>query len=191
MLAKVVAEAQRHLREHPFDALHSVSHARQVWKNCLWIIKREGLKDLDMEALQIAAWWHDVQRDSEKHDWLKKALSDHGSAPEFTEKVVGIINGHSFEQPQSSTESEVLYDADKLEYLSIDRVITLAKAKNNRMIGDDRFEYYKKAWAQRIQKVRQNIHFDSVKKRFENRYRKFLDFIKNDPVLASISSSML
>jgi HD superfamily phosphodiesterase len=188
--AEIRELAQRYLAEHPFDALHSVAHHAKVWENCQWIVGQERL-EVDLVTLEIAAWWHDVERGSEEHSLLRQGLTNLGIEPEFIEKIVGIINGHSYGQEQTSLEGKVLYDADKLEYLSLERVDTLVTAFKNGAIPQDRFDYYKKGWAKRIPNVRGKINFESTRKKFEEELVIFMEHAQKEPLLAEMLSPVI
>ena len=169
MIPEIVRRAKVHLEENPYDSLHGVLHHQAVWENCLWIIDKEKL-GVDVEALEIAAWWHDVERGSETNDLFLRDADSFGFPDELKNKVVSIINEHSFEQKQTLLESKVLYDADKLEYLSplrLEQLLELYRTGNS--MDSKRLEHYKKEWGRRINVVRNNLHFDSTRQEFEKR----------------------
>ncbi len=190
MLAEIIATARKRLAENPFDALHGVEHHQNVWNNCEWIIEKEGLSP-DLDVLQIAVWWHDVERDSEEFPQMKRTLRDAGASDEFIGKVLAAVSTHSFGHTQDILEGKILYDADKLEYLSINRVKELLRIRKQGQMGEARFEYYQKTWAKRLKQVPKSLHFESSKTRFQEDLRKFLEFAQTQPTLESMISSML
>lgn len=190
MLPEIIASAQRHLTESPFDTLHAVSHHQQVWDNCNWIVEQEGLNP-DMEVLEVAAWWHDVERGSDGFTLMQETLRQLGAKEEFIGKVLGAVGSHSFGQNQETLEGKILYDADKLEYLSVDRLKALLALREQKGMGKKRFNYYKEAWAERINGVRGSFHFDSASKKFEKDLKKFLKFARKDPRLRSFTLAVI
>jgi len=190
MLPELISQAKRYLAESPFDSLHASSHHQKVWENSLWIASEEGL-EVDLDALQVAAWWHDIERGSDDFNLLRQALESVGATPEFKEKVFTIIINHSFGQNQESLEAKVLYDADKLEYLSVERVENLLRDFKNGEMNQERVEYYKREWAGRIKLVRKSLHFHSSKKRFDDELVKFVEFCQSNPALAEFISGVL
>ena len=64
---RLLAQAREELTTRPFDEAHGLSHHQAVWENCQLIIEAEHLRDgVDMDALEIAAMWHDVQRSEDQ-----------------------------------------------------------------------------------------------------------------------------
>ncbi len=178
----LVFEAQRHLVAHPFDCIHAVDHHISVANNAQVIILREGLSArIDQPALMVALHWHDVEKDSEDHNLLREKMQLNGANEMFIEKVIGIINCHSFGHTQIGLEAKVLYDADKLDYLSIPRLKTLLGARNKGEITEERFIYYKQAWTSRIMAVKGTLHFSYTKKRFRTDLKKLAEFMEKTP----------
>lgn len=190
MLTEVIAEAQKRLTEKPFDALHGVEHHQSVWNNCEWIIEQEDLSP-DLDVLRVAAWWHDVERNSETFPQMKRTLRDFGASDEFVDKVLAAVSTHSFGHTQDILEGKILYDADKLEYLSINRVKELLRTREQGQMDEERFDYYQKAWAKRIKNLSGSLHFESSKTRFREDLRKFIEFARTEPTLEPMIASML
>jgi hypothetical protein len=190
MFREIIRNAQEHLTEHPFYALHAIDHHANTWKNCLWIIGKEKLT-VDKRNLKIAAWWHDVERNDEKCLLLKQTMSELRFRNEEIEKVTDIINGHTYGREQVSLESKVLYDADKLEYVSEKRVETLLNLFKDGYISDARFKDYKKTWSERIKNVKSNLHFFSSKDLFDRKLAVLIEHAKTNSLLADMVEAVI
>jgi HD superfamily phosphodiesterase len=187
-----VQEAQRYLLVHPFDCIHGIDHHEAVADNCQAIILREGLSSkIDQPALMVAVHWHDVQKDSENHDFLREIMQLGGANKTFTEKVIGIISCHSFGHFQIGLEAKILYDADKLDYLSISRLKTLLDSRNKGEMTEERFDYYKQAWKSRIVSVQKTLHFKYTKKRFKEDLKELIKFMKETPQVEDMADNLM
>ena len=75
MTVKILIKEAKKALLTPFDTVHDERHHLLVWENCRKIVKEEKL-DVDMEALEVAAMWHDVERDEEDETKLLKEAFD-------------------------------------------------------------------------------------------------------------------
>lgn len=174
---KIILEAKKHLQEHPFDSIHALNHHRSVWNYCLRIIKKENLT-VNLDLLKIAAWWHDVERNEEECTLLRGAMTELKYQDQHINKVVEIINGHSWGKKQLCIEAKVLYDADKLEYVSSSRLFTLIEDYRKGNLTQERYDYYLKAWTGRIKSVSGKLNFDYSNILFEHKLKRFVLFSK-------------
>jgi len=173
--------ARETILKDPYDEGHNVFHHTLVYQNCLQIINAEKLENIDEEALLVAAMWHDWQRPNNLEEVnkfredLKNIFVESDIDEEFFERVWEIIAHHSFGEEQQSIEQKVLFDADKLEYLNIERfigIIFLAREGNFSM---ERVEKYKAAFANRIPIVKNSLNFEYSKIIFQERIAMLLD----------------
>ncbi len=190
---KLVKLAQVELKNNPFDIVHDERHHRTVWSNCQKIIAEEDLHDIDTKSLEISAWWHDVQRDAKDETaLLKHKMRDLGLSQNNQEKIIQIVESHSYGNQQTSTEARILFDADKLEYVSAERVQILIKAYEQGKMDEKRFQYYVGKWKERILAVREQIHFSSTKIEFERRLKDIVALAeKNEKLKGFIEGVML
>ncbi len=72
-------------------------------------------------------------------------MKEAGFDDEFVVKMVDLINEHSFGDTQKTLAGTVLWAADKIEYLSIDRS---KKATNE--LPKEKLDEYVKIWGERI-----------------------------------------
>ncbi|MBN1332069.1 hypothetical protein JW978_04270 [Candidatus Dojkabacteria bacterium] len=172
----IINEAKKLLQENPLDAGHDLSHHERVNELALDIAKQIGDKKLDLDVLEIASMWHDVQLKEglDLSDYLKARLYELKFGERFTAKVAECIRSHSFNQDPELLEAQILYDADKLDTLSIERGRKVAKSLLNRDMDGARKQIYinvGKAW---IKEMRQKLHFDVTKRIYDERVKTIL-----------------
>ncbi|MBP7774250.1 hypothetical protein KA078_00500 [Candidatus Woesebacteria bacterium] len=120
MQSNSISTAQQLLLDHPFDIYHDIFHHYKVWENSRKITFIEKLK-VDTNPLDIACWWHDIFKGEKDNSLLIKTLSDTNIDTDTLDTAIAIINQHSFGEEQTLLESKILYDADKIEYISLTR----------------------------------------------------------------------
>jgi HD superfamily phosphohydrolase YqeK len=191
MIKKIIKRAKElHLKD-PGDAAHNLAHHQAVAANCEWIVKQEGLNSkVDINALLLAAWWHDLKRDlpQESNRLLRRTLEQAGAGNSFIKKVLAIINEHSFGKQQRSLEARILFDADKVEYVSLQRLkISLNAVKRGKM-SKSLLQQYLKTWRDRITSVRKNMHFLSSKTRFDQKFEEAARYCQDRKGLSFVYS---
>lgn len=182
MFEQVIEEGKRRLKKEPFDAGHDIDHHLAVVLNCVSIIGREKL-NLDtgsLAALQMAAWWHDYKRgeESENDKILTGTMQKWGFGSDAISQVLSIKNSHSYGNNQESQEAQVLFDADKLEYVSTRRYRRIAIAVANGEMSPETFAKYKRTFRERIGNIRDQLHFETSKKMFDKRLQEVATYIK-------------
>jgi len=110
------------------DASHGLLHAGRVVMYSLKIA--DNYLEADQEVIEIAGWWHDVGRIySDKGHQLKSAemaeaeLPDFGYSKDFSREVYKAIVDHSSHAKElpKNIEGKLIKDADKLEFLTLER----------------------------------------------------------------------
>ena len=172
MIDQLIADAQTFLRVSPYDEAHGLDHHQRVWNNIKWIIKQEKLL-VDREALEIAAWWHDVDKGTNNSRKLITALRHHHVPRARIETILTIIYQHSFEDTQTTIEGKILFDADKLEYVSLDRWKKFLTMLQKNPSKQDTMKAYQNAIANRIIPVYQRLYFSATKQLFANDLLQF------------------
>ncbi|MDP2860552.1 MAG: hypothetical protein Q8N98_02450 [bacterium] len=168
----LILEAQRHLVERPYDLVHDITHHARVWGWCLKIVEAEKLK-VNWPVLQVAAWWHDAEgRTGELVEAVKKSLAKHMADKDFTDKVIDLIEEHTFGKTQTSLEAKVLFDADKLEYVTPERFAWFFQALNDGYLNESAYRKYNSDWHSRIKLVPKLLNFSFTKKEFLKMYKK-------------------
>lgn len=173
---KAVKAAQKRLLNNPYDIYHDINHHSSVWNNCLTISFNEKLSP-NFETLEIAAWWHDVFRDKDYLDKLSMALNKSGLGPCQIKEVVSLVGEHSFGKKQTSIETNILYDADKLELVSIPRFKYASLAYEQGLITIEERERYTHRWNEIIEDVENTLHYKFSKSEFKNRLENFLHYL--------------
>ncbi len=173
----VVSAAKNHLLSQPYDIAHDIFHHYKVWENVLLIILKESLS-VDIEKLEIAAWWHDYERGSSEHLVLKNVMEDAGySIKQFT-SIKDLINSHSFNDERSnSEEAKVLFDADKLEYANSGRLMWMGEGILKGLLSPGIGREYGIALDKRIFEVVQTLNYPSTRNMMIQNLTNFIDVL--------------
>jgi len=131
-IERIIEEVKRSLKKKKVQSIsHRTDHFERVWQRAESIAKKimeEQNIVIDMEALKIACWIHDLNESykGKKVNHVKDSMAD-GKAlmlkvgyPENRINVVlGIVSEHSSESIKAPTsiEAKILFDADKLDGL--------------------------------------------------------------------------
>lgn len=178
-LEKIYEVAQKVHEEKPYDAAHDWEHHFAVCKNGLEIIYKENLQDkIDMPVFFAASLFHDLERGSKGHELAVLKMKEVGFDDKFVNKMVDLINEHSFADKQESLAGTVLWAADKIEYVSKDRFIhSLANLSLAKRI------FYKNLWRSRIEDVSkkfENIGLPSANQIFKTKFKELKDYVDNE-----------
>ncbi len=108
------------------DNAHDISHAKRVAANAVLIGGRIGYGDRPF--LSLCAWWHDVGRgtNDEHHEeinarLLRDDLARRGCSAIETGKAYQAVRHHRWSMRPRTIPGRIIYDADKLDFISIDR----------------------------------------------------------------------
>lgn len=165
-IVSIILEAQRQLVLKPVDLAHDITHHYRVYEWSLKINNSEKL-NANEDLLTVCAWYHDLGgRRGENTGLLRDLLSKHTDDNNFINKVIKIIRKHSFGEAQSSLESKILFDADKLEYVNPLRLSWFIKAYREGFLSEKKYKQYKKEWHERIRKVKKMLHFNYSREKF-------------------------
>lgn len=165
-IVSIILEAQKQLVLKPIDLAHDITHHHRVYEWSLKINNSEKL-NANVDLLAVCAWYHDLGgRTGENAKLIKDLINKHTDDKSFIDKVVKIVQEHSFGKTQSSLESQILFDADKLEYVNPFRLLWFLKAHKEQLISEEKYKQYKKEWVERIGGVGKMLHFELSKKQF-------------------------
>lgn len=178
-IEKIYNVAQKVHEETPFDAAHDWNHHLAVGTNGLEIIDREEIQnEIDLPVFIAAAFFHDLERGSTGHDLAVLKMKEAGFSDEFVDKMVDLINEHSFGDTQKTLAGTVLWAADKIEYVSSDRFRhSLANLSLAKRIA------YKKLWRDRIKSVVEKfpkIGLPSANEIFLEKFRDLKEYIEKE-----------
>ena len=129
----------KQLIEEMSDVAHPVSHMKQVLKYSKEIAASE--KDVDMDILEVAIWWHDVGRlhVDEGHakksaEMAKAELNKLDFDKVIIDKVYDAVINHNSSGVPECIEGKILRDADKLDFLNTSRWQNVVDHKQNSTI---------------------------------------------------------
>lgn len=178
---RLVQFAQDYLKESPFDAGHDLEHHARVVGHCKRIVKEEKLT-LDWKALETAAWWHDIERkDLDKNNkLLRNVARENGISMDLADRAIGILNKHSFGNEQDDLESNVLFDADKIEYVSVQRYERVFEAVRQGAMSKEVWNRYKTKLGERIPHIPTMLHFSVSKQIFRDQLAEVQQAVKLD-----------
>ncbi|HYD35743.1 MAG TPA: HD domain-containing protein [Vitreimonas sp.] len=170
----VINTAKTKLLEKPFDIAHDIFHHYKVWENILIIMLQEGL-NLDVDKLEIACWWHDYERGSTEHKILTSTMVGAGYPEDYIEAVKQLINTHSFhDQHSDDDEAKVLFDADKLEYVNMGRLMWMGEGILKGDLDTNQGRKYGHALNERIYQVVQLLHYPTTRLMMANNITNLL-----------------
>jgi len=160
----LIKVAQAKLITSPFDQGHDLVHHYKVWENCFEIIMAEKLIEVDFDNLQLAVWFHDVDRDSKDNPTFLRAAKDFALSNDEITNVLDIMNAHSFSDERSGKlEAKILFDADKVEYIGYSRWLYISNAIKNGDMSLESGLKYAEALNGRMEYVVANINFNRTK----------------------------
>lgn len=93
--------------------------------------------------------------------------------------MVEVIDEHSFEKSQTSIEAEVLYDADKIELVSISRWQYAFQTYDDSLITLEERDRYISEWNRRMPLLIGNLHYKVANDIFKSDYDLFINWLKS------------
>lgn len=155
----LIVKIQKNLVDSPIDLAHELSHHYRVFEMSLEIQNKEGLS-LNKELIIIASWLHDnFGRNGNDMSKLRDFLISNKCSEKNIDKILKIIKEHSFGKRQSTLESKVVYDADKLEYVNPIRLRLFHQAVEDALIERRKYKKYLNEWNERIPYVYKTLNF--------------------------------
>ncbi|MBD3280400.1 hypothetical protein GF389_02660 [Candidatus Dojkabacteria bacterium] len=153
-----IKKATKLLKTMPLDAGHDLSHHERVRDLAFEILKQlpENLRNqVDKDTLEVAAMWHDVQiKKAERNKYLPGL-------------AIKAIENHEFWDRPKTIEGKLLYDADKLDALSIERGRQIFKGIKRREISESRKQLYIRIGKFWLKHMRDRLHFDYSKQLYD------------------------
>lgn len=108
------------------DRAHDINHARRVSENAVSIGKRLDHKNI--ELLELCGWWHDVGRtirdaghEKISAEMLYKDLIKRQKDIKLSKSAYDAIVFHRWDMNPQTLEGKIIRDADKLDFISIER----------------------------------------------------------------------
>lgn len=178
-IEKIYSVALKVHEETPYDAAHDWNHHLAVGTNGLEIIDKEKIQgEINLPVFIAAAFFHDLERGSKEHDLAVKKMHEAGFDYNFLDRMVDLINEHSFGDTQKTLAGTVLWAADKIEYVSSDRFRhSLANLSLVKRI------VYKELWRSRIKDVVEKfpqIGLPSANQMFIEKFKDLKEYIEKE-----------
>lgn len=180
MINPLISQAKKHLKDRPFDAGHDLAHHQRVWSNAQLIASHID-DTCDLDILKVATFWHDVNLKAE-HDKdpdhtaneLKKMLQQRGFDLDFTQAVFLAVRDHGYSRKPQTIEAKILYDADKLDVIHIDRIQGVIEAIKQKQMSRFTLNIYIKTGRLWIKRLYKKYHFDYTRKLHVERIHQLL-----------------
>ena len=174
---KSIKDAQKWMKLSR-DFAHNTEHIRSVIKTALQICKKINYKD----TLKIKAicCWHDVGRlFSPIHEELsaqmaKYNLLGHGADEDTADVFYNGIRFHKWNMKPKTLEGRILKDADKLDFISINRW--------KKCIKNNELEHII-PMVKLIPELRKFLELNASRQIYEIRIKEFNKYIKTDKKL--------
>ena len=171
---KSIEEAKGHISKIN-DSAHDKVHIKAVVDFALRITKE--FPDTNPQIIEVAAWWHDVGRlFNEVHEEISakmayESLFKQNISVEICQKVYDAILLHKWSMSPKTIEGEIIRDADKLDFISIERWKQCIEDKNFYALSD---------LARLLPRLRNEfLHLDISKKIYDGLIENFIKFIKS------------
>lgn len=108
------------------DAVHAYPHAESVVETIKELCK--SYPQVNEDLIEAAGWWHDSGREisDEGHEKISADLvvenfKNLGFSKEEQDTIYKAIELHKWSMQPKTLEGEILRDADKIDFISIDR----------------------------------------------------------------------
>ncbi|HUC96591.1 MAG TPA: HD domain-containing protein [Candidatus Saccharimonadales bacterium] len=125
-------ETAKDLISHTDDMAHDINHIRCVAENAKLIGGLELYPDIKL--LELCGWWHDVARgQGVGHEEVGATLArddllERGADKGIADTVYGAIRLHKTSMIPNTLDGNIIRDADKLDFISVDRWKACLKA---------------------------------------------------------------
>jgi HD superfamily phosphohydrolase YqeK len=171
---ELIKEAKIKAIENPRDNYaHDITHLERTAKLALDIANHIDC-EVDKDIVEVVAWWHDIdlqvglgegERAKDKTaEYLASKFEEHEK-----EIIYDAIYNHEFGSRPKFTEGKVLFDADKLEIVSAERVINIKNAIKKGILKAEKIRSTIKTVMEEWFPVLPNLlHFDYSKNKFNN-----------------------
>jgi hypothetical protein len=184
---KIVNTAKELLEKESYDEGHDWIHHQQVWDNAKQIVDKEKI-EVDKVALQVACYWHDVMVENvpDKNfrnrgniidntcKYLEKLMSDLEFEPDTITKTLTAIKEHERKSVPKTTEGKVLWDGDKLEWLSCRRWLKIYQSFKDKKMSKLKMFLYKRAGKLWLKTLRKRYSFDYTRQLHDQRVQEIL-----------------
>lgn len=165
-----VINKARRLLKNTCDKYHNIDHTKSVLATSKLLLKY--YPEANKEAVIISAWWHDVGRlyiqeghEEMSAELISGELRKRGYEEDFIKTVSEATRFHKWNMKPSTIEGKIIRDADKLDFINIDRWQRSIRANQHAHLLETNML---------LDKLRDEIlTLPESKKIYDNRYQKF------------------
>lgn len=157
------------------DPAHDIEHVTSVTRSALQICSEIDFKDTLI--IEVMCGWHDVGRlFSPIHEELSAQIARYNLLgydcdADTVEVVYQGIRFHQWKMKPKTLEGDILRDADKLDFISVDRWKKCIKENHTEHLI---------SIAELIPKLREILTLDASKEIYDLRMGDFIDYTKRD-----------
>lgn len=202
----LISEAKQKLTNNPYDAGHNLTHAEAVWATAQDIVSHLPLDPgskhqtdpgsyVNSDALKIACYWHDVVvnppdklhpagenvADTTAH--LEIRLQSLNFPLAFICLTADAVRYHQFNDKPVNLEGQILWDADKIEALNLDRWLNAKRAVDEGKMSPSKLDSYINTALEWLKVLRSKYHFDYSRWLFDER----LKILTSNPELQTLA----
>jgi hypothetical protein len=174
---KVIKEAERLLAIYAYDTAHDLAHHKSVYKTAKDITDHIHDK-YDPHVLKIACMWHDVvskqyaniqhkEVTADTAEYLRKFMLKNGFTEYQSATASLAVKHHEFDDTPVNTEGKILFDADKLDNLNLERVRRFIASDRIGDVPNWKLKAYIKGGVAIIKLTRNKLHYNHSKKIFD------------------------
>lgn len=171
---KLIDEAKDFLKESK-DPAHGIIHAKSVANHASAIA--QSFPEVDKDLIELCAYWHDDARilnpvhEQASGGMLFEALKNFGESEEICKKAYNAIAFHKWNMFPITIEGEIIRDADKLDFISVERWEAAIENNSLKHIED---------MTVLLPKLRDEIlHLNESKIIYDRLINPFFEFIKS------------
>jgi HD superfamily phosphodiesterase len=131
----------RQLLANTNDKAHDIEHARRVAENAMLIGQNLHYPNLDL--LELCGWWHDVGRtiNDDGHEKISAELLANELGKQNIDSTIiksahDAIVFHKWNMKPKTLEGDIIRDADKLDFISIERWQSCLNSKQPEHLRD-------------------------------------------------------
>lgn len=191
-IAPLINQAITLLKSQPFDAGHDLAYAQAVWKTARDIADhlkptpgtdQAPTSGVNITALKLACYWHDVvvkpkdqlkpagENVADTAAYLKTQLKKHQFPSDFINIVYLAVRYHQYEDKPVNLEGQILWDADKLEVINLNRWLLAHRAVETGHMPQATYDSYLNTALKWLKVLRPKYHFDYSRTLFDQRIK--------------------
>jgi hypothetical protein len=177
---RVVKEIQSRLLYSPSDIAHDIFHHFVVWQNTKYIMWFDEIKPPNVEFLELAVWGHDMELEDHETVQVFKIMRAAGYSLEEIAEVTYIINSHAYVPEENQViEAQILFDADKIEYVNPHRWVWIGENIKNGQFPVKKATAYMENLRDKLPLVIEQVRFRATKLKMYDYLREFINMYEH------------